>query len=242
VAAAVPDHVVVVQHQDNRLRQRGQLVDQQRQQRSGEIRRPGPDRGQQVTGTELRAGPLHRAHDMPPQPAGIVIAGIERDPRERPALGRARAPLRDQSGLAEPRRRVNQDEPGGNARQITDELLPLHPLPPRRGSMQFRLDRRIQTHPPRLRGCDGQRCLLRHRLFRHGMFHRSPLQPAIPPTRNSPYKGPATIPVPGVRRTYRRIGPLRGGVESVCATSTLSAIACILIGCGSSGVRTREGI
>src|ERR1019366_1203248 len=47
---------------------------------------------------------------------------------------------------------------------------------------------------------------------------------------NSPYKGPATIPVPGVRRTYRRIGPLRGGVESVCATSALSAIACILIG------------
>ena len=77
MAVRLADQVVVVQHQNDRLRQLGQLVDQQRKQCFGEIRLLAPDEGQDIIGAELRAGTFQGMGDVPPQPAGIVVTGIQ---------------------------------------------------------------------------------------------------------------------------------------------------------------------
>jgi hypothetical protein len=77
MAVRLADHVVVVQHQNDRLRQPGQLIDQQRKQRFGKIRPLAPDERQDIIGAEIRAGALQSIGDVPPEPAGIVVTGIE---------------------------------------------------------------------------------------------------------------------------------------------------------------------
>ena len=140
MAVRLADHVVVVQHQNDRLRQLGQLIDQQRKQRLGKIRRLAPDEGQDIIGTELRAGALQSMGDVPPQPARIVVTGIERHPGERAAFGRAQLPLGNQRRLAEARRGGGQHKLGVSTRQPGDQLRTLHPLRPGRRSVQLRLE------------------------------------------------------------------------------------------------------
>ena len=80
VAAAVPDHVIVIQHENGRRPQHGQLVEQQWQQCPREVRIAAPQRSQDLVAAEPGAGPLQRVRDMPPQPTRIVVGRIEGDP------------------------------------------------------------------------------------------------------------------------------------------------------------------
>ena len=103
VAAAVLDLVVVIQHQGNRRGQRGQLVEKDGEHRSRHVLDRRPKRRQAGITVDLGARSLQSAHDVPPQPAGIIIAAIQRNPGESPALARAGTPLRHQSCLTRPR-------------------------------------------------------------------------------------------------------------------------------------------
>src|SRR5260370_11358591 len=80
-------------------------------------------------------------HDMRPQPAGVIVTAVEGHPSERPVLPRAGPPLRHEGGLAETCWSFNEDELGGGATQVPDELAPLHPLLAQAGSMELGLHR-----------------------------------------------------------------------------------------------------
>ena len=151
VTAAVSDHVIVVEHQDRRRRERGQLVGQHRQHRLGKLRCLRPQFGQDRFAVDLRAGPGQRADDIPPQPARVAVAAVERDPGERPGLRRAGPPLRDEGGLAEPGRRVHKHKLRGGLRQFGDECRPLHPLGPGTRRVELGLDRCVEPGQDRRR-------------------------------------------------------------------------------------------
>ena len=152
MAPGFPDHVIVVQHQDNRGPEPGQPGDQARDHVVGDVRGLGPQRPQDVLAVQLRAGPLQRGHDMPPEPARVVVPAVERDPREPPVLGRAGPPLGHQGGLAEARGRVDQDQPRRNRTgQLLHQRGPRHPFLALAGGVQLGFDGHIQagTRPRR---------------------------------------------------------------------------------------------
>src|SRR5262249_13216017 len=120
VAVALADHVIVVQHQDHGYRKRGQLVDQGREYRSGDLWLRHAQRAQDALTAYLRACALQRTGHMPPQPAGVVVAAVERDPGERPVFGITGAPLRYQGRLAESGRGADEHELGIGAGQEGD--------------------------------------------------------------------------------------------------------------------------
>ena len=149
VAASVPDHVVVVEHQDHRCRDRGQFVGQHGQHRLRELRGLRPQFIQDRLAVDLRAGPGQRADHIPPQPAWVAVAAVERDPGEGPGLRRAGPPLRDEGGLPEPGRSIHQHQLRGGLCQFVDECRPLHPLGPDTRRIELGLDRRIQPSQSR---------------------------------------------------------------------------------------------
>ena len=103
---------------------------------------------QDVLAAELRAGPLQSGHDVQPQPGRVIIATVKGDPGKWPVLDHAGRPLSHRNGLTETCRRVHQHQPGRRApRQIADEVLALHPLLTKRGSVQLRFHQRAATRP-----------------------------------------------------------------------------------------------
>lgn len=140
VAAAVLDLVVVIQHQDDRYGDRGQLVEQDGEHRLGHVL-GRPERGQDDITVDLRTSSLQGAHDMPPQVVGVIVASIQRNPGEPPTLARASTPLRHQSRLTEPRRRGHEHQPGVGIRQVASQLSPLYPYLSRPGRMELGLHR-----------------------------------------------------------------------------------------------------
>lgn len=146
VAAAFPDHVVVVKHQNYGRPERGQLIGQKREHHSGDIRGLHPKGVKNLLPAEPGTRPLQRADHMPPQPAGVIVAKVKRDPGERPVLGCAGTPLRYNSGLSKARGSINEHEPGASTGQILGESRPLHPLHSRVRRMELCLDRHIQAN------------------------------------------------------------------------------------------------
>ena len=88
VAAGFLDHLIVVKDENNWCLRCGQLVDQERYHRARDVRDRDPKRPEDLIDVEARAGSLQRVHDMPPQPAGVIVAAIEGDPSERPLFRR----------------------------------------------------------------------------------------------------------------------------------------------------------
>jgi hypothetical protein len=79
---------------------------------------------------------------VPPQPARVILAVIEREPGKRPPFHPAGLPLRHESRLAEAGRRVDENEFGGAAAtKALNQLLPLDQVLTQGGSMELRLDR-----------------------------------------------------------------------------------------------------
>ena len=110
VAGPLGDDVVVVEHQDDRCGQRGQRVDQPGQHGDGELGDLYPEGAQDILGAEVGTDPLHGADHVPPQPARVIVGGVQRHPGEWPALRGAGPPLGDQCRFAEARRSVDQHQ------------------------------------------------------------------------------------------------------------------------------------
>jgi hypothetical protein len=143
VAAALADQVIVVKHEDDRIGQPGHLVDQHRKHRLAEVGSLCLKGPQDLLAVEVRARQAQRGHQVPPQPAGIVIAAVERDPGESLVIDRTGPPLRHQGVLAEAGRRRYEDQPGRGTRQAADEFRPLYPFPSGDRSMKLRLDKHV---------------------------------------------------------------------------------------------------
>ena len=121
VAARLLDQLIVIKNENNWCVKCGQLLHQEGYHRAGDVRDRGPKRPEGIIDVEARAGSLQRVHDMPPQPPGVIVAAIDTDPGEPSLFRQAGPPLRGESGLAEARRSLNEDEPGGGGGQNGDE-------------------------------------------------------------------------------------------------------------------------
>ena len=108
VADRVGDQVVVVQDQEQRQPGRAQLVEQSRQDRPVQVRAWAPQ-GRQRAPPYARLDGAERLHHIGPEPCGVVVALVQRDPGH-PASARDRAPLGQQRRLAEAGRSVHQAE------------------------------------------------------------------------------------------------------------------------------------
>ena len=113
------DQVVVVQDQDLALTRSGrQLVDQRRHQRLERRRRRRSEQRGNLLG-ESRPCPVQRRGGVAPEPGRVVVAGVQRQPCDRPPA--VVGPVGQQRGLAEPGRGTDQDQA---ARQAL--VQPLH--------------------------------------------------------------------------------------------------------------------
>ena len=108
MADRVGDQVVVVQDQEQRQSRRAQLVQQSRQDRPVQVRAWAPQ-GRQRAPPYARLDGAERLHHIGPEPCGVVVALVQRDPGH-PASARDRAPLGQQRRLAEAGRSVHQAE------------------------------------------------------------------------------------------------------------------------------------
>jgi len=78
---------------------------------------------------------------MGPQPDGVVVRPVQRDPRESPAGALTGEPLRHQRRLAEAGGRGHQDELGRDAGQVIDEVAALQPFRAHPGRLKLGLQR-----------------------------------------------------------------------------------------------------
>ena len=138
--------MVVVKHENDRHPERGQLIDQDRENDPGNLRTLYPKRVQNLLGADVRACPLQCADHMPPQPARVIVALVQRDPGERPALGGAGTPLRHGNGLPEARGSIDEHEPGIGTGQAFGERGPRHPLRPQVRGMELCLNRNVEAN------------------------------------------------------------------------------------------------
>ncbi|MGH3196415.1 MAG: hypothetical protein ACRDNT_10885 [Streptosporangiaceae bacterium] len=76
VAAWLGDRLVVLKHENNRRGKRCQLVEQDRKHGSGDIGVLDPELPGILPGGQLGAGFLQRTHEVPPQPARVILAVI----------------------------------------------------------------------------------------------------------------------------------------------------------------------
>ena len=140
MATAVPDLVIVVKHEDDLYRQPHQLVDQHRNNCSRDVRGLGRKDAQDIA-AKFRAGLPKSGHNVPPQPAGVIVTVVERQPCDRAVFGRCGSPLRHERRLAEARGSINQDQFGrSSARQFAEQPGPVHPFLARVRTMQLRVD------------------------------------------------------------------------------------------------------
>ena len=83
------DHVIVVQHQDRRTGQSGELVEQQRQHGVKQAHARSPQRRQRMP-PDGRIDPVERLHDVGQQAQRIVVALVEVHPAGRAARSQRR--------------------------------------------------------------------------------------------------------------------------------------------------------
>src|SRR5580698_5562369 len=108
--------MVVVKDQDNWCAKRSHLVHEERYYLAGNVRDRGPKRPADLIAAQSRAGLPQCEHDIPPQPAGVIVTAVEGNPSERPVFRCTDPPLRRESGLAEARRRSEERRVGKECR------------------------------------------------------------------------------------------------------------------------------
>src|SRR5580692_8695071 len=116
--------------------------------------------------------------DIPPQPAGVIVAAIQGDPSEPSLFRRAGPPLRCESGLAKARGSLDEDELGGGGSQNADERPPLHPLLTQAGSMELSFHRHVRERTGPRPGHRPQTALSRQACFAH-RYNLSPMYWAL---------------------------------------------------------------
>ena len=141
VAAAFLDQLIVIKDQYDWCPKYRQFVDEERYHRPRDVRDRDPGSPEHLVAIQAGAGSQERVHDVPPQPAGVIVIRVEGDPGERPVFRRAGLPLCRENGLAGARRSLNEDELGGGAGQRVNELPPLYPLLTQAGSVKLVLHR-----------------------------------------------------------------------------------------------------
>jgi hypothetical protein len=103
------DQLVVVDHQQHLARLGGQLVDQGGDQPLERRRgRRAQQRGELLG--ELRLHPVQGGQGVAPEPCRVVVAGVQRQPGQRPPGG---GPAGQQGGPAGPGGSADQDQPPG---------------------------------------------------------------------------------------------------------------------------------
>jgi hypothetical protein len=120
VAAAFPDHVVVVKDDNDWCLKCGQLVDQDRHQIARDVRELNPKSPENLIAAEAWAGSLQCVHQVPPQSAEVIVTVVKGDPSERPVLRCTGPPLRHESGFPGSRWSLNEDKLGVGASQHAD--------------------------------------------------------------------------------------------------------------------------
>ena len=95
------DEVVVVEHEDEPLRRRAELIHQGREDRLDRRRLRLPQQGERGR-ADSRSHRLQGGDDIGPEGRRLAVAGVEREPGRRPRIVRdACQPLRQQRRLAE---------------------------------------------------------------------------------------------------------------------------------------------
>ena len=134
----VVNDVVVVESEDDRFIAIAQLVDQQRQHVLVDGRARAVQRGLGVRPKDP-VDRLQRGDDAVPETDGIVVAGVQRDPREGSLLARIGVPFGEEARLARARRSRNQGEPArGAINNLAHQLRATNRIRPRAGDMQLR--------------------------------------------------------------------------------------------------------
>jgi hypothetical protein len=166
-AAGFLDQLIVIKNENHWSLKCSQLVYEERYHRARDVRDRDLKRPEDLIVAEARVGSLQRVRDTPPQPARVIVAAIEGDPSEPPLFGRAGQPLRYESGLAEARRSLNEDELGSGGSQNADQCLPLHPLLVHAGSVELSLHRHVRERAGPGHGYRPQTAPARHASFAH---------------------------------------------------------------------------
>ncbi len=104
------DHVIVIQHQDQRVGEGCDLVDQRRQQRFSRRGLWGTERARQVL-AQLRRDGLQRGDEVAHKAGGVLVTGVEREPCHASGQGVAPRPIAQQGGLAKASLGGDQREP-----------------------------------------------------------------------------------------------------------------------------------
>ena len=147
------DHVIVVQHQDRRTGQRGELVEQQRQHGVEQAHARSPQRRQRMP-PDGRIDPVERLHHVGQQAQRIVVALVEVHPAGRAARPLSGAPRRQQGRLAEAGRCAHQGEllagPGAEGRK---QMRTSQGARARRRRMELRLQEHRPGRQERNPGC-----------------------------------------------------------------------------------------
>jgi hypothetical protein len=133
------DDVVVVERHDHRAGEDVEIVDEADQDLLGRHRGAGLELGGRVEAS-VGCGGLDRRDQVDQKALGVGVARVESQPSH-PALGcDCFQPLREERGLAEPRRRRDEDQarlsPSVRGHQI-DETGARHEPTTRRGPMQL---------------------------------------------------------------------------------------------------------
>jgi hypothetical protein len=123
VNAGIGEHLVVVEHQHVPAGRRGQLVQQQRQ-RQVDHRPVGRADGLQGRLADVVADPAQRGEHVTPEPGGLVVVLVERDPGDAPPLPRVGRPAAQQARLAPPGRRHHHGQPGAGVAQLPGQPFP----------------------------------------------------------------------------------------------------------------------
>ena len=178
VAAGFLDQLVVIKNKNNWCLKCSQLVHQERYHRARDVRDRDPKRPEDLIDAEARAGSLQRVRDIPPQPAGVIVAAIEGDPSEPSLFRRAGPPLRCEDGLAETRGSFNEDELGCGGSQNADECPPLHPLLTQAGSIELSLHRHVRERAGPRHAHRPQAAPSRQACFAH-RYNTSPMYLAL---------------------------------------------------------------
>ena len=77
MAGGLLDQVIVVQDQDDLLRERGHLVDEDREHRPAEVRILAAQRGQDLLAVERRAHQMQGRDHVPPQPDRVIVGAVQ---------------------------------------------------------------------------------------------------------------------------------------------------------------------
>ena len=114
--------VVVVEHEHDAVGQLGELVDQPREHH-GVDRRPGVRQRGEHAAAEPGQDRAQGGDDVAPEAHGVVVRGIERDPRERPVGALRPPPLGEHGRLAPAGGRADEHQPPAHPRRQLDNKL-----------------------------------------------------------------------------------------------------------------------